>query len=82
MAWALATGQAIAPLAVRGIKQWDDALPQEWTTLHHNLIGERQFICRVLAGLLRRSTWMGMAFKLLTSQPGIAKPFLKRINFA
>ena len=82
MAWALAAGQAIAPLAVRGIKQWDDAIPKEWTALHHDLIGERQFICRALAGLLRRSTWMGMAFKLLTSQPGIAKPFLKRMNLA
>ena len=80
MAWALASGQAVVPFVVKGINHWDPTTPGEWTRLHRRLIGNRQRICRVLAGVLRRPMLTGLAIEALARRPGIARPFLNHMN--
>ena len=48
IAWALASAQAIAPLALQAIERWDPRLARPWSTLHRRLIGRRQLVCRAV----------------------------------
>lgn len=82
MAWALASGQAVAPLAMEGIAAWEPTLPRRWTTLHGRLIGRRQRLCRIVAGILRRPLPARLAFGVLCRNPWVARPFLKQMNSA
>ncbi len=80
MAWALASGQAVAPVALKGIRHWDATLPDEWTRLHRRLIGKRQRICRSLAAVLRRPTLTRLAIEALSRRPVLARPFVDYMN--
>ena len=47
IAWALASAQAIAPLALRAIEQWDPRLSRAWWNMHcRRLIERRWLVCR------------------------------------
>ena len=53
MAWALAAGQAVAPLAARAVQQWQPQYAPQWEARSRRLLGRRQAVCRVVAAVLR-----------------------------
>src|SRR5262249_52361505 len=53
MAWALASAQALAPLAARAVERWHPVLARQWSEAHRRLIGRRQLVCQLLATVLR-----------------------------
>ena len=82
MAWGLAAGRAVAPLALKGVGRWESSFPNEWTLLHNQINGTRQRVCRVVAGILRRPLLSRLAFSMLLRSPSLARPFLSHLNHA
>jgi flavin-dependent dehydrogenase len=80
MAWALASAQAVAPLALRGIAAWEPSLEREWTALQARLVGRRQRLCRGLA-LVLHHPWVARAiFELAKRAPAVPRMLLARVN--
>jgi flavin-dependent dehydrogenase len=80
IAWALASGRAIAPLALQAIARWDPALARQWDVLHHRLVRRRQVVCRVAAAALHRPWLAQLGFAALHGLPAAAGPLLRYVN--
>jgi flavin-dependent dehydrogenase len=80
MAWALASGLAIVPLALRAIDGWTPGLVREWSALHRRLVGRRQVVCRAVAMALRRPWLTPVVFETLARWPGVSSCVLRRLN--
>ncbi|HWE38443.1 MAG TPA: hypothetical protein VG406_17860 [Isosphaeraceae bacterium] len=80
MAWAIASGLAIAPIAVRAIEGWTPSLIREWSSLHHRIVGRRQLVCRAASVVLRRPWLMPLAFGALALWPGASGYVVRRLN--
>jgi flavin-dependent dehydrogenase len=80
MAWALASAQAIAPLAHRAIDRWNGSLIREWSSIHRRLVIERQLVCRLAALTLRKPWLTRIAIELMTRTPRAAGRIVGRLN--
>lgn len=80
MAWALASGRAIAPLALRAIEGWTPRLVREWSAVHRRLVGRRQVVCRAAASALRRPWLIPIVFATLARLPTASGYVLRRLN--
>ncbi len=80
MAWAMMSGQAIAPLVWRGIKHWEPSLTRAWILLHRRLVTRRQYLCRVLATLLHHPGLAHAALELVARVPSVSRFMIKRVN--
>jgi menaquinone-9 beta-reductase len=74
MAWALAAGRAVAPVAARAVQHWHPRLAHEWDTIYQRLIEPRQHVCRVVAAVLRSPWLMRIVVGLLAHAPRLALP--------
>ncbi len=74
MAWALAAGRAVAPLAARAAERWHPGLAYEWGSVYRRLIGQRQLVCRGVAAVLRWPGLTRMIIHLLGRAPVLAAP--------
>lgn len=77
MAWAMASGLAVAPLALAGIERWDSGLSAQWERRYRRLVGRRQRACRVIAGILRRPVLTRAAIRLVSWSPGMVSACLR-----
>jgi flavin-dependent dehydrogenase len=76
MAWALASAQAVVPLAVRAIGHWIPSLEDDWLRRHREIVQKRQKLCSMLVrGLRHRSLTWG-TIQALKWLPGLARPIL------
>jgi flavin-dependent dehydrogenase len=80
IAWALASGRAIAPLALRALNHWEPGLAREWDGLHRRLVRRRQLVCRAAAAALHRPWLAHLGFELLTRMPNAAGRLLRQLN--
>jgi flavin-dependent dehydrogenase len=80
MAWALAAGAALAPLALRACDRWEPDMEHEWERVFRRQVARRQALCKGLAFVLRRPRVAGVAFAALGRMPALAGPFLRRLN--
>ena len=80
IAWALAAGRAIAPLALRAIERWEPRLGRNWDVLHGRTVRRRQAVCRATAAVLRRPWLVRAAFEVLARLPGPAGHLLHHLN--
>ena len=80
MAWAIASGAAVAPLALKAIAGWDDRLIREWEQTHARLIGHRQRICRTVVRVLRSPLLTGLAVRALSVLPVLSRPVVSALN--
>ncbi|MGH8730209.1 MAG: NAD(P)/FAD-dependent oxidoreductase [Burkholderiales bacterium] len=79
IAWALASAEAVVPLALRAVQCWDPALIADWECSYRRVIG-RRVLCHAAAGILRRPGLTRAAFSILARIPGLAAPLLKALN--
>ena len=79
IAWALASAEAVVPLALRAVRRWDPALIADWECSYRRVIG-RRVLCHAAAGILRRPGLTRAAFSILARIPGLAAPLLKALN--
>jgi menaquinone-9 beta-reductase len=80
MAWAMNGALAVAPVVQQAVAQWQPLAIKAWSNLHQQLIGRRQWPCRVLAQVLR---WPMLSLGMVNSLrlfPGLAHPFLHYLN--
>jgi menaquinone-9 beta-reductase len=80
MTWALASGQAVAPLALRAIERWDPRLSVEWDAVHRRLVRDRQIICRGAAAVLHRPWLARLGFEVIARLPRAAGHILSHLN--
>jgi flavin-dependent dehydrogenase len=80
MAWAVMSAVALAPIAARGVRQWDASLACEWETTHRRLIGARQRVCRVVSRVLRSPLLTRFAVNALSVCPVLSRPVVARLN--
>jgi flavin-dependent dehydrogenase len=74
MAWALAAGRAVAPVAARAVRRWHPGLAREWEAIYRRLIEPRQLVCRAVAAVLRSPWLTRTVVRLLTLAPRLALP--------
>jgi flavin-dependent dehydrogenase len=80
MAWALAGGLAVAPLAARAVQRWTPDLADAWTELYRRVITRRQYACRAAALVLRYPLVARTLIHLLARVPSLAAPFVRHLN--
>jgi flavin-dependent dehydrogenase len=80
MAWALAAGLAVAPLAVRAAERWQSGLTSEWGSVYRRLVGRRQVFCRVVAAVLRTPLLTRAMIHLLARAPILAAPVARYLG--
>jgi flavin-dependent dehydrogenase len=80
IAWSLAAGRAIAPLASRAIERWEPRMAEEWERLHRRVIGRRQIACRIAATMLRRPLLVRAAIRAVTRMPVPTSRLLQYLN--
>jgi flavin-dependent dehydrogenase len=79
MAWALAAGAAVAPLAARAVDRWHPALARAWPRRYARVIG-RRFVCRAAAAVLRRPALARAVIGLLARVPALARPVVSSLG--
>jgi 2-polyprenyl-6-methoxyphenol hydroxylase-like FAD-dependent oxidoreductase len=80
IAWALAAGRAIGPLALRAIERWEPRFAADWDRLHGRVVRRRQIICRAAAAVLWRPLLVHAAIAMLTRMPGSTMRLLRSLN--
>lgn len=79
MAWALASGAAVVPLALQATYAWRPEWAAAWTTLHRRILG-RRLACRIAAAVLRHPLLARALIALLATAPALASPVLRHLN--
>lgn len=80
MAWALASGIAVAPFAAAGTRGWSNALIEGWTQRRRTLLAGRQWRCGVLTSLLRADWFRRALPRTLALCPPLAGPYVRAVN--
>lgn len=80
MAWALASGTAVAPLVASAVARWRPEMIQQWTAIHRGVVSRRQIVCRAAAAVLRRPRLTRLVVRLLGQAPMLAAPVLACLN--
>jgi len=80
MAWAVMSAAALAPIALRGVRRWDDSLASEWEATHRRVIGSRQRVCRVVSRVLRSPLLTTLAVRTLSVLPALSRPVVNSLN--
>jgi flavin-dependent dehydrogenase len=80
MAWAVSSAAALAPIAARAVRWWDDSLVSEWESTYRRAIGKRQRTCRVVARVLRSPALTGLAVRALGAFPVLSRPVVAGLN--
>ena len=80
IAWALASGQAVAPLAREGARRWSENLAREWALWHRRVLSRRQRGCRLVTLLTRSRGLRSAAMAALSTLPELASVMARRIN--
>lgn len=80
MAWALAAGLAVAPLAAEAARDWRPALASAWAATYRRVVARRQYLCRAAAAALRHPSLAGAVVRILGRVPALAGPFVRHLN--
>jgi flavin-dependent dehydrogenase len=79
MAWAVASGLAVAPLAIAAAHGWKDQFIRLWEREHRRVVGRRQWACRVVAAGLRSPRMTRAAVRILARVPALALPVVRHL---
>lgn len=80
IAWALASGAAVAPLAVAGVEHWTSDVMAQWEQRYQRLIARRQGLCRLVSKAVRCPALTTAGIRLLSWFPGLAAPIVRALN--
>lgn len=82
IAWALAGGAAVAPLALAAVRRWTADLAQEWIWRYDELLGGSRRRCARLTAALRVEPLVLAATAALRLAPWLARPAMRGLNRA
>ncbi|MBP90904.1 MAG: hypothetical protein CMJ64_30035 [Planctomycetaceae bacterium] len=78
IAWALASGRAVAAFA---LSSNTDGVPRlGWEKKHYQMLSQRMRLCRSVSRLLRYPALVSISIRVLALAPGLAKPFVNALN--
>ena len=77
--WAMQSAVAAAPVIAGNFKKWNSRLIDQWDAAQRRRISRGQFVCRFLAGAMRRPRAVRIALGVLAFAPGLAGPFVRQI---
>jgi flavin-dependent dehydrogenase len=80
IAWALASGVAVAPLVARAASSWRPEWKPVWAARYGRVVSRRQAACRAAAAVLRQPLLTGAAVAVLACCPALAAPFVRHLN--
>ena len=80
IASALASTQALAPLAAEGCKAWRQTLGPRWDAAYSRAVKTRQSTVRAMSLILRRPWLASKIVALLSLAPSLAIPFERQLN--
>jgi flavin-dependent dehydrogenase len=80
IAWALASGRAVAPLALQALSGWHPDLAAEWCARHEKTVGRRQGICCALTAALRHRFFCRAMVFALARAPVLAHAVARQLN--
>ena len=80
MKWAVASGTAIAPIALAAVQSYDAALESAWRNTYQSIVSSRTTVCRALAASLRSPALVRTAVRALAIAPALAGPFVRHLN--
>ncbi|MBI2481043.1 MAG: FAD-dependent monooxygenase [Planctomycetia bacterium] len=81
MAWALASGRAVAPIVLDFLQNGGEAdAMQAWAGKHRQLIANRARLCRLVSRMLRYPTFVNAAVRMLAYAPWLARPVVRSLN--
>lgn len=85
IAWAIASGRAVVPHAMKAIRSrqsWNAQAVTNWQQSHAELLKTRQARCRNLTRLLRGKFATAGVMRLLSVFPSLATPMLRKMSRA
>lgn len=80
MAWALASGRAIAPIVCGSVLDFNEDTQKQWEKVYREVITKRQVVCRLISMGLRRPSLVRTATAALAAAPGLARPLVHHLN--
>jgi flavin-dependent dehydrogenase len=80
MKWAVTSGIALAPIALKAIGRYDRIYEREWKDAHRRNVVGQTVLCKLLASALRHPALVKLAMRVLAAAPGIAAPFVRHLN--
>jgi len=80
MAWAIASGIAVAPIAAESIASWRQEHVGEWEAVHAKVVGSRQSICRATSKVLRSPRLFRLFVGALSWAPFLSRPIVRALN--
>jgi 2-polyprenyl-6-methoxyphenol hydroxylase-like FAD-dependent oxidoreductase len=80
MAWAIASGAAVAPVAARAIGGWTESLVREWEATHARVVRSRQVVCRAAVRVLRSPLLSRLVVRALGVMPALSRPVVGALN--
>jgi menaquinone-9 beta-reductase len=80
MSWALTSAVAVAPLAEKGVRNWESHLTETWRKRYNQVVRRKQLACRSIAWLSRHPWYSAAVIKLLGRYPQVVNPILRDIN--
>ncbi len=80
MAWAIASGAAIAPIAHQAVSNYSHELPRRWIAERTRLLRGRMRLCRLVTHSLRNPRLTELNVMLLGHLPFLAQPFIRWLN--
>jgi flavin-dependent dehydrogenase len=78
IARAFAAGLAVAPVAARAVRAWDERLARAWAARCR--AARRQLTCRVAAGVLRQPWLVRTLIGILSVAPALAAPVVRSLD--
>jgi flavin-dependent dehydrogenase len=82
LSWALMSGRVVVPLALDGVRRWDERLARAWGQSHRAEVARHQRLCRVLAAWLRHPLLVRAGLALAARRPALAHGLLARLGAA
>jgi flavin-dependent dehydrogenase len=80
MAWAIESAMWSAPWIVESMDKWDQTTAMRWDYELRRRIQRNQFVCRAVAGLLRRPRVVRTALRVMRLFPSIVQPWVRRVH--
>jgi len=80
LSWALLSGRAVVPLALEGVRRWDERLARAWAQSHRAEVVRHQRLCRLLAAWLRHPLLVRAGLALAARRPALAHGLLARLG--
>jgi flavin-dependent dehydrogenase len=77
MTWAVLTACAVLPLARQACEDWRRELAPAWTAMCRKMVGRRQHLSRLVAGMLRSPAAVNGAMHFLQLAPRAASPLVR-----